>query len=105
MNDGCVTYSTFATRPAAAASLITTSRAAPSAVFHTFRSKLASGRRFLQPFQIRANEHETPGRPRPPARARPVADLIGAARLGRPMLIVVNARPPHLRIITLARQS
>ena len=71
-------------------------RAAPSAVFHTFRSKLASGRRFLQPFQIRANEHETPGRPRPPARARPVADLIGAARLGRPMLIVVNGNARHI---------
>ena len=31
-----------------------------------------------------------------PARARPVADLIGAARLGRPMLIVVNARARHI---------
>ena len=57
---------------------------AASAVFHTFRSKLASVRGFLQPFQIRANEHETPRRP------RGRSGLSGPSRR-RPMLIVVNA--------------
>ena len=72
-------------------SLETANAAAPSAVFHTFRSELALCRRFLQPLQIRANEHETPGRPRPAHQIQ----------CGSSAKVDLGQRPRHLRMIML----